>query len=276
MISLLNQFISGLFDLLMQPFELRSPWPGLIAASVLVSIVLLALFRVSSNAEEIRRTRNRLIARTLELLMFQHDLRVSLTACGRILRANAAYLLQFLRPMVVAVIPLALILVQMESWFDRRPLQTGEQTVLTVELDSSRPVLKESASIKLSDNLRLDSLPVRIPSRNELAWRITAIGDGDHWVDVTVGSVTERKSLAVGDRLVRLSSHRESIGVVRQLLAPSESPLDSADPFRRMQITYPARELLVGQKEVSWLVAGFALMMVFSLSLGRVFGVRIA
>jgi hypothetical protein len=208
--------------------------------------------------------------------MFQHDLRVSLTACGRILLANAAYLLQFLRPMAVAVIPLALIFVQIESWFDRRPLQAGEQTVLTVELDSSRPVLKESVSVKLSDNLRLDSLPVRIPTRNELAWRITAVEDGSHWVDVTVGSVKERKSLSVSDRLVRLSSHRESIGIVRQLLAPSESPLDSAGPVRRMQITYPARELLIGQTEVSWLVAGFVLMMVFSLGLGRVFGVRIA
>jgi len=276
MISLLNQLISGLFNLLMRPFMVLSAWPGLIAASMLVSIVLLALFRVSSNATDIRRTRNRLIARTLELLMFQHDLRVSLTACKRILLANSAYLLQFLLPMALGIIPLLLIFVQMESWFDLRPLRTGENIVLTVKIDPSQSVLTQSAQLNLSAALRANSPPVRIPSRNEVAWRLTAVGHGDHWAEVTFGSTMVRKSVSSGDRLVRLSSSRESKGVVRQLLSPSELPLDSAGPFRRIHVSYPARELLIGQTEISWQVAAFGLMMIFSLGLGRLFGVRVA
>jgi hypothetical protein len=208
--------------------------------------------------------------------MFQHDLRVSLTACGRILLANSAYLLQFLRPMVLGIIPLLLIFVQMESWFDRRPLRTGENTVLTVEIDPSQPILTQSAQLTLPAALRADSPPVRIPSGNEVAWRMTAAGHGDHSIEVTFGSTRERKSVSVGDRLVRLSFSRESKGVVRQLLSPSELPLDSASPFRRIHVSYPSRELLIRQTEISWPVAAFGLMMIFSLGLGRLFGIRVA
>ncbi len=274
MMGRLNLVINGLFDLLMRPFMHLSAWPGLIAASVVASIVLVALFHFSSNPNAIRRTRNRLLARTLELLMFQHDLRVSFTACGRILIANAAYLFQFLRPMAVGLIPLLLIFVQMESWFDRRPLRIGEQSVFSVEIDPSKSVLDQSIELQLPEMLAIDSPPVRIPSRNELAWRIAATGAGNGWINVISDGIKERKSVSTGDQLVRISQARESDGLLQQLFSPSEPPLD-AGPMRRMLLSYPRREWLIGQTEVPWLVAAFVLIMVFSLVLGRVFGIRV-
>ena len=44
MMSRLNLVINGLFDLLMRPFMVQSAWPGLIAASLVASIVLVILF----------------------------------------------------------------------------------------------------------------------------------------------------------------------------------------------------------------------------------------
>ena len=271
----LNLVINGLFDLLMRPFMVQSAWPGLIAASLVASIVLVILFGFTSNPNAIRRTRNRLLARTLELLMFQHDLRASFTACGRILTANAAYLFQFLRPMAVGLIPLLLIFVQMESWFDRRPLRIGEHAVLSVEIDQSESVLNQTLELQLAEMLKIDSPPVRIPARNELAWRIAAKGPGNGWVDVTSGGIKERKSLSAGDQLVRLSQTRESHGMLQQLFSPSEPPLNASSPIRRMLVSYPRRELLIGQTAIPWLVAALGLIMIMSLILGRLFGIRV-
>jgi hypothetical protein len=276
MMGRLNQVINGLFDLLMRPFMLQSAWPGLIAASLVASIVLVVLFHFSSNPNEIRRTRNRLLARTLELLMFQHDMRTSFTACGRILVANAAYLFQFLRPMAVGLIPLLLMFVQMESWFDRRPLRIGEQAVLSVEIDPTESVLEQTIDLQLTEMLKIDSPSVRVPSKNELAWRIAATGPGDGWIEVISGGIKERKSLSTGDQLARLSQTRESHGMLQQLFSPSEPPLDGRSSIRRMQVSYPRRELLIGQTEIPWLVAAFGLIMIMSLILGRLFGIRIA
>lgn len=276
MIEILNRLMTVLFDGLMRPWMGQSPWPAMIVGSLVTAVVLVLLFRVSSNAEAIRQSRNRLLARTLELLMFQHDLRISLSACGRILWANAVYLYQFLRPMAVGILPLLLIFAQLESWFQWRPLHVGERTVLTVDLDASHPVLQTPVELSLSDGFQLDSPVVRIPSTNQMAWRIYALQPELGWGDVKIGEVTERKTIVSGEDLTRLSAQRSLEGQWTGLLSPSETSLAVASPIKKMQITYPTRELSVGETEVSWIVAAIGLMMVLSLLLGRIFGIRLA
>jgi len=268
--------MTALFDVLMQPWTKQSPWPVMFVSSLVTAAVLVLLFRISSNAEAIRQSRNRLLARTLELLMFQHDLRVSLTACGRISWANAVYLYQFLRPMAVSVIPLLLIFAQLESWFQWRPLHVGERTVLTVELDASHPVLKTAAELSLSAGFQVDSPGVRIPSTNQMAWRVVASQADVGWCDVKIGDVIERKTIASGNQLMRLSPQRQTDGQMSGLLSPSEKSLAATSPVRKMQISYPLREISLGTREVSWIVASIGLMMLFSLLLGRIFGIRLA
>ena len=276
MIDILNRTMTALFDGLMQPWKMQSPWPAMVVSSLVTAAVLVFLFRISSNPESIRQSRNRLLARTLELLMFQHDLRVSLTACGRILWANAVYIFQFLRPMAVGAIPLLLIFAQLESWFQWRPLHVGERTVLTVDVDAAYPVSSTLAELSLSDGLQLDSPVVRIPSTNQLAWRIKASETVVGWGDVKIGDVTERKTILSGDQLTRLSVQRQTGGQLSGLLSPGESSLASSSPVRRMQISYPLREISLGAREVSWILVCVGLMMVLSLAIGRMFGIRLA
>jgi hypothetical protein len=276
MMGLINRLLNGIADLVMQPFAGTSAWPALIVASLLTGTVLVALFSVTSNQDAIRRTRNRFLARTLELLLFQHDLRVSLSACGRILAANGAYLWQFLKPMAVGLIPLVLIFVQMECWFERRPLKVGEQAVLTVELDPSHPVMNTPAELSLSETARVDSPAIRSPARNEIAWRIVAAEPGAGWADLKVADVTERKTLVTGDQLARVSPRRERSGLINELFSPSEPSLAASAPVRRMEISYPHREIDVGLTEIHWAISAVVLMMIFSLIIGQMFGVRIA
>lgn len=271
-----HRALNGLFDLLLWPFRLHNPWPGLIAASLVTAAVLVALFSISSNPSAIRRSRNKLLARTLELLLFQHDLRVGLTACGRIVSANLAYLFQFLKPLCVGLVPLLLLFVQTENWFERRPFLVGEQGVLTVELATAYPVLTTPVQLQLSESLRVDSPPVRIPSKNELAWRFVAESGTANWAEVTVAGIHERKHVVTGTTLARVSSVRVPQGVARELFAPSEKPLASSSPMQRLEISYPTRKLFLGLTEIPWIAAVLVLMMVFSLGLGRLFGVPIA
>lgn len=276
MMWLINHFMNFVFDLVMRPFQVRSPWPGLIEASLLTAFVLVGLFRLTSNSSAILRARNRFLSRTLELLLFQHDLRVSLTACGRILAANFFYLSQFLLPMIVGLIPLVLIFIQMETWFERRPLEVGESAVLTVQLDPTLSVVGTPVGLELPDTVRQDSPAVRIPATNELAWRLVATKTGAANAEVKVGYDAEGKSLVVGSDLIRVSPRRESRGWANQLFAPSERPLAVMSPIRRMEISYPPRQVTIGLTEVPWIVAAVVLMMLFSLLLGQLFGVRIA
>lgn len=276
MIDALNRLLNWITDWVMWPWIGESPWPGLLVVSLLTATLLVTIFRVTSNQEEIRRSRNRFLARALELLLFQHDLRVSLTACGRVLAANLKYLGHFLAPTAVAVLPLLLIFVQLESWFDRRPLKVGESAVIVVELDPRTSADMTSATISVSGVARVDSPAVRIPTRNEVAWRVVASDVGVGWVEVTIDGQSERKSLVTGMNLIRTSMRRDQPGLMSQLLNPSEQPLPSVGSMRRIEVWYPSRELSVGDSKIPWPVAAVLLMMVFGLVVGRLTGVRIA
>jgi hypothetical protein len=271
-----NQLLNFLFDLVLLRFAGESPWPGLIVGSFLTAAVLVGIVRLTSNQKAVLRSRNRFLARTLELLLFQHDLRVSVTACGRIVAANTVYLGQLSRPMAVGVVPLVLMFIQMETWFGYRPLHVGEAAVLTVRLDPSLPVVSTPVELRLPSTVRLDSLAVRAPKNNELAWRIVADDFGEEPIEVTVVNAVERKSLAVGSKVIRVSPRRESSGFVSELFSPSEPPLAKSSPVRRIEIFYPPRIVELGSWEIPWFVAALVLMMGFSLMLGWLFGVRMA
>lgn len=276
MMMLINFTMNALFDLVMAPFRLESPWPGLIAASLLTAFVLVGLFRLTSSQTGILRARNRFLARTLELLLFQHDMRVSLTACGRILAANVVYLGYFLGPMLYGLLPLVLIFIQMDAWFAKRPLHVNEPTVLTAKFRSELP---ESVQLFLPEAIRQDSAPVRSPKTKEIAWRLVPTTSGNHTIEVNTHSLDRsdhRKSLTVGGNLARVSPARTSPGWTNQLFAPSEKPLDTLSSLERIEIAYPRRELTIGLTQVDWILTAVILMMIFSLVLGALFGVRIA
>ncbi len=194
----------------------------------------------------------------------------------RFLVENLKYLRHFLIPAAASLLPLLLIFVQLESWFDRRPLKVGESAVVVVELDPSQPVVSTSAAISAASMAHVDSPAVRIPAQNEIAWRVVASDEGVGWVEVTIDGQTERKSFVAGTHLIRTSIRRDQRGFISQLLNPFERTLPTVGPIRRIEVWYPPREIFIGYRKLPWLAAAVLLMMAFSLVIGRVAGVRIA
>ncbi len=272
----LNRIINVICDLLFAPWNAESPWPSLIFGSLVVALIMVGLFHVSSNQQSLKLSRNRLIARTLELLLFRHDARVSLTACGRILAANFWYLAAFARPMAVALVPMMFLFVQFAAWFEYRPLKVGETALVEVELLQSQSVVNTPVEAAVSDGLTLDGEGVRIPQSNEVCWRIKTQQEGDGWIDITINGVTERKQCIVGEGMVKLSPRRTAADVWQQILYPVEPPIAGESPLVRIDVRYPPRELTFGETEVHWIVASILIMMVGGLAIGKLFGVSIA
>src|SRR4051794_41149404 len=103
--------------------QLNRPWPGLVAVALATSIVMLLVIRWVQSPSSIRRAKDRLVARVLELVLFRHDARVSFTAGGRILAANLGYLRTLLWPVAVSTVPCILVLTQLSCWYAWRPLK---------------------------------------------------------------------------------------------------------------------------------------------------------
>ena len=267
--------LNGLFDTVLAPLRTLSPWPGLLAVALLTSVVVLLIFRVASNPATVRRKRDRLLARVLELVLFKDDLVVNLSAFGRVLVANVQYIGTLLVPLALSIVPVMLILVQSYVWFGLRPLQPGETTLLTARFSADTPLLQQEIALATSAGLHVDSPPVRAISRHELSWRIRVDADGSAWAAVTNDGQEYRKSIGVGRTLAAVSAERNSGGFWSALAWSREPPLPADSSLQQLAVTYPVRELRVFGWNVNWLLAFFVLTMVFGFALKKPLGVEL-
>lgn len=255
------------------------PWPSvtmaLIVSASVLALVIVGLFRLVGQPQSIRSARNRLVARTLELLLFGHDGRSLLTASGRILTANALYLWQFALPLLVSTIPITLLLIQGAAWFSHRPYRVGEPIIVEVTLAPGRSALDTPVTLNTAEGLTLTAGPVRIPGHSELCYRLVGTKAGDGWVDLSLEGHTVRKQIVVGEGLNRLTSERYPSRNWNSLLHPGEEPLSADSPVARVATPYPTRTWNWGLSEYDACLVGVVLALLLSLIFARVLRVSL-
>jgi len=263
----LNTILNRLFDALLGPFRAASPWPAMIVVSLVATVLILLIFKLTSNARTVQRKKNRALARLLEFVLFKDDIIVNLGAFGRGMVANLAYLGTLMLPLLASLIPMVLILVQAACWFSARPLQPGETTVITARLQDNLPVMNQTMALAASPGLVIDSDPVRAPSRNEVSWRLRVASAGAGWVDLIVNGTPIRKSVAAGRTIGRLAPVRPQAGFWAELTNPGEIPLPDGSPVTAITVQYPATGLPLSGHSHHWLLVFCVLTLVFGILL---------
>lgn len=125
-------------------------------------LLMLVVFRFTSNQKAIRSIRSQIKANMLALTLFKDDIFVSLRCQTRIFAGAIGLVLHSLIPMAVMVLPVTL-LRQASLWYQARPLKVGEEAVVTVQLrENSKAVLDEIA-LKEDAAIAVVTGPVRIP-----------------------------------------------------------------------------------------------------------------
>ncbi len=262
--TFVNRLLHTFEDGLIGTWASNSVWVALVLASAIMSLLLIGVFQLGSNPAGIRAARNRFIARTLELLLFRHDGRVLLTACGRILSANIHYLGQFLRPVVIGALPMTLLATHGLAWFEHRPFHPGEPIVVELMLDSEHAVSDRPVEIVRTVGLSHVVGPVVVPSSNEICFRFTADDTTEGELVLRVGSVEYQQPIPIGARLVRVSPIIRPSGLFAQFLYPTDHPLPANGPIVNWHIHYPVRLLWIGTWELSAPAIGVAMTLAFT------------
>ena len=263
----LNHMLNLLFDLGMGPLSRLGPWPAIVVISLVSAVLLLLVFKHTSNQKALRRRKNAATARLLEFALFKNDPVVNLGAFPRAMAAIGAYLGHLLAPLLITFVPTALLLIQMACWFEYRPLSAGKTTLLTVRLSPDSDPLQPAMTLTPSPQLAVEAGPVRIPSLREVSWRLRVRDGAPAWVDLAAAGQTVRKAVAAGPGLQRVSPLRPGPGFQDQLLNPSESPLPAGSAIRAIEVLHPEAELRMGSARLHWLVVFLALSLGFGLIL---------
>jgi hypothetical protein len=256
-------------DGIMAPLSRLPAELALTLFSVLTGIVILLLFKISSNPARIAAARDRALSRVLELWLFREDAFGGLLSVGRAMRDSFGYLGSMLRPALVSMIPMLILLVQANAWFGYRPLAEGEAALLTVR--ATGPGIVERLELISPEGLTVEA-SVAASAASEKSWRIRAGSEeGTHRLSITGGGIDETKSLRSGSAPARISALRTN-SRLEHLLYPDEPPLSGA--LERITLAYtPAGYRLLGF-EMPWIVFLLIVSLITGLALKKPLGVE--
>jgi hypothetical protein len=270
----INRILSTVVDVVVAPFQGRDPVWALTAISLLSGLLFLMVFKWTSNQEAIFSSKQRVKAHLLELRLFASDMVLTLRAQRDLLTSNLGYLRHTFKPMLFLLIPVVLLLVQLDARYARKPLEVGDTTLLRVSLAANAP---EGAvpELELPDGVVADGPPLHIPALREVDWRLRVEKTGDHRVRVTVNGQTVEKQLRAGDALVPLSSEIRRPSLFGSLAQAAERPLPSDAPVQSIAVDYPARDLRAFGWDVHWLLFFFVVSVVPAYLVKGLFGVEV-
>jgi len=274
--GIVNLVFGRIVDVILWPFRGASPWFGMAAVSLLTALLMLEVYKLTSNQAAIRGAKDKIKAHLLELRLFKDSMRVTLRAQAAILKANLSYLAANLKPLLVMIVPLVLILAQLSLWFDRTPLRPGEETLVKVGLEKSADPVSLTIEIEASPGLEITSPAVRIPDEHEATWRLKATAAGPGRLTLRVGGLTLTKSVVVGGKALTKVSQLASRGSLwKQILYPGERALAAGTPVRSIEVLYPSKSLSIFGLRVHWLVAYLILSIAFGFAFKGVLKVEI-
>jgi uncharacterized membrane protein (DUF106 family) len=271
-----NSLFGKIFDLLFLPFRGLSPWYGMIFVSLLTGLFMLFVFRTASNQEGIRKVKNRIKAHLLELRLYKDSFATSLKAQGSIMRCNLRYISYSARPMLVMIIPLALIIIQLSLWFNYQSLTPGDDVILKIILKDGYDPLDTQMVVQPSSGFALETPPLRIEETREIDWRLRAEEPGHHDLVLSLDGVQFQKTFAVDQKaLSKISAARVGKNVLSQIINPGEPPLPADSPIKDIKILYPTTSMNFFGWGIHWLIVYFILAIIFGFALKGVLRVEI-
>ncbi|MEZ4389222.1 MAG: hypothetical protein R3D98_16880 [Candidatus Krumholzibacteriia bacterium] len=251
----ISQAATRLGDLLVAPFGDHAAWALAVGAAVFGAVAIM-LFKLATPQRRLAAARNRLVGRLLEAAIYQTSLRTLLAVQGDLLKANLRYLVLALPAIAALVLPLVLVLPQLESRFGRRPLEVGEAVLVTAQVTDAAAGWRLEAPAALE----VEAGPVHDAARGELVWRVRALAPGRHELAITRGGDSQQLAVPVAaPGLPAIAAARYRNGLEQVLLDPSEAALPPAADVARFAAAMPARRFAVLGVTAPWLV-GFTVL----------------
>jgi hypothetical protein len=247
-------------------------WVQFCALALPVTVLALLVYRYASDQNGIRAVKNSIKAHLLELRLFKDDLGVTLRAQGQILKSSVLYAGYALAPLAIMLIPIVLILIQVESRYAFRPLQPEESTLVEVSVDSATPVSELPAALLLPTGIVGETPALRLDDEQKILWRVRAQRAGEYDMRIRVGDQEFPKKIVVGSEGL-VSPAIYAADDIRTLGFPLERALQRDSVVSAVEVSYPrSRGVFAGLSSASWtlfiasLVLGYALRGLFGVT----------
>ena len=273
-VKLFNASINGLFDLLFWPFQLLSPFWSLAIFSVIAGVFMLWIFGLTSDQDRIRTIRERVRGNLIGVRLFGDDLGTMFRLLGRLLVDNLVFLRYAVIPILVMLVPVILIIVQLNLRYATAPLEPGEAALVKVTLRDAATI-DGGVELEAPDGVTVETPGVHIAGLREVAWRIRAERPGTYRLVVRAADETVNKKLQVGEGRGAVSTLRTGKNLAEVLLYPGEPPLDGSGAVEAVEVKYRSLDLSLFGWSTPWLAVFLIISILSGFAFRKVLGVEI-
>jgi hypothetical protein len=270
----LSSGASALGRYLLAPVGTLPGWLSATITAAVTGVLLLAVFKYTSNQRAIKRVRDDINAHFLAIKLFKDSTSVSLNAQGRILLGAFRLFVLAIVPILVMALPVILLLAQLALWYQARPLQVGEDAVIVLNLNQTSKSASPAVSLRPTDSVEVIGGPVRVQSKHEVCWDVHPRKPGSHRLEFQIGGQSYSKELAVGEGFMRVSQLRPSWDWSSILWNPWEPPFRPRDSVQSIEIAYPQRASWICGTNW-WVIYWFAVSMITAFCFRRVMNVAV-
>jgi len=267
--------LAWIFDGLMKGLSWIHPLAGITGVCALTAVLVLIIYKYLSNQAAIRTTKARIKADFLAITLYKDSVRVLFSSAGSILWTNLKYVGLNGVPLLFMILPVSILMANLEAWHGNRPLRPGEKALVKVRFDPSLDLLKPDIQLRVPEGLHLAPRPVRMPAEHEIDWRVEAKKPGSYQLKLQVGLREIEKSLAAGAGTRRLSVMRHRGGLWEWFLYSGEPAIPGNSPVESISVSYPSGQLDVGGWKMHWMWYYFVVTLVLALALKGVFRVTL-
>jgi uncharacterized membrane protein (DUF106 family) len=259
--------LQHLLDLVFYPIGLFSPFVGLFIASFITGIVMLLLFKLTSNQQKIRAVKQQISARFLAIRMYKDSIPTIAKLIFELMVLNLGYLRFAIVPLLVIILPVILIMSNLNERYGIDAANEGDQFSVFIRGEAAADFLLEVGA-----GVQVSAGPVFAPDLQEKSWRLKIIDATDSFLTVSDGRQEDRISIVTSENAGRITPFLGEQTIGDALLYPAgKISIERVT----VELEYPSRLIAVGGWDLHWLIIFLIVSILGGYSLKGLFNVQI-
>ncbi len=255
---------------------LTSPLAIVVVVSLIVGLLMVVLFGYTSDQKAIGIAKDQLKAHLLAVRLYRDQIPVVMGSYGKILRGTGRYLKLAFKPLLYVILPITLLMVQIDRYLGATPISPNAPFLLTVHLagqmGSDSP---NDVALDLPPEITMTAPPVHIPAENQIVWRLAGSKEGRYPLKIADGGQSVEKVVSIGSDLPRISTVRLRGHFWERMFSSAEPPLPENSPIDSISINYPDRNIEIAGYGMNWIWLFFILSMVAGFIFKELLGIQI-
>lgn len=260
------KIISEFFDIVLSPFSGMSPYAGLTAVSVVAGVVMVFLYRWTTDQEKLKKIRDQIKIHFLEVRLFKEDMAEMFTIQKDIMKENLNYLRYTLKSAVLLIIPIIFIVIDLNARYSYYPIHPGNSFV--VSATAGDPNSLERIELTLPEGLAMDVQAMRIPAERRVSWQVRAGSSGIYNLTFHQGEKQYIHRVVISNLIQRIQPEINQQTDWISYLTSMGGSLPSDSPIEAIRIEYPEQESFFGLQP-GWLYFFFLISMIAGLAVKK-------